>query len=237
MMQRKHAAVGRVILCLCSGISVIAGEAWIDADPLVAKTLRITASERKRLIRIENASVLTVRPVALPRGRYLKGKNKTLGWPVGIKIGKTLLCAYHQWLTHTGRPRRDDSRSDAVVVRSTDNGRTWSGPTDIRRFGVNSGKSVLGFGNCFGVLENTVFLATDYGLYTSTDEGNSWTLLRGALTQKQTGNRYSDTEEACARTGRFLSQEATVDGLDEKRLGGLGRRPCPSGSEFKVTLH
>lgn len=129
-MQNEHTAVGLLLLCLCSGTSAIAGEAWIDADPLVAKTLRITASERKRLIRLEKAGILTVRPVALPRGRYMKGKNKTLGWPVEVKAGKTLLCAYHPWLTHRRRapPGYRDHRalSSSVSKRIPFDVMNWS---------------------------------------------------------------------------------------------------------------
>ena len=116
-----------------------------------------------------------------------------LGWPVGAKIGDTLLVAYHQWLTHTGHPRMNDSSSNAVVVRSTDNGQTWSDPIDIKQFGVNSGPTVLGFGNCFGVLNGKVFLATDYGLYRSENEGQTWDLIPDVLTQAETGITTSDS--------------------------------------------
>ena len=178
---------------LFGGVAAGAEEAWIDGDPLVAKTLLISAGERTRLIRLEQEGVVTIRPVALPRGSYLKGANNMLGWPVAVKVGDTLLCVYHQWLTHTGRGRQDDSSSDAVVVRSTDNGQTWSDPIDIKQFGVNSRPMVLGFGNCMGVIGDKVFLATNYGLYRSEDEGATWQLIPDVLTQAQTGITTSDS--------------------------------------------
>jgi len=172
---------------------VVTEKGWIDNDPLVAQTLLISPAERERLIGLESAGLQTVRPVALPRGEYLQGNNRMLGWPVAAKIGDTLLCVYHQWLTHTGSPRMDADSSEAIVLRSTDHGRSWSGPIDIRQFGVNSGPMVLGFGNCLGVLDDTVFLATNYGFYRSEDEGASWTLIPDVLTQAQTGVNTSDS--------------------------------------------
>jgi len=159
----------------------------------VAKTLVVTDAEKERLAKLEAAGIVTVKPVALPVGRYLKEANHHLGWPVGIKVGKTLLCAYHQTLRHHGGgPRQDATSSDAVIVRSPDGGETWSGPIDIRTFGTCKKPMVLGFGNCFGVLGETVFLASRYGLYRSENEGRTWTLVPDALTQEQTGHKYRD---------------------------------------------
>ena len=47
------------------------------------------------------------------------------------------------------------------IFSSPANGQTWSDPIDIRQFGVNSGPTVLGFGNCMGVLGDKLFLAAD----------------------------------------------------------------------------
>lgn len=162
-------------------------------DEMISKTLIISEAEKKRLDVLEESKLVTVRPVALPTGRFLNGKNNHLGWPVGIKVGKTLLCAYHQTLRHHGGgPREDAKSSDTVVVRSTDGGETWSDPNDMKQFGVSKKPMVLNFGNCFGVLIKKVFLATKYGLYCSEDEGKTWALIPDALTQEQTGHKYTD---------------------------------------------
>jgi len=192
-MRRRHTATWLLVGYLCGGLPATAEEPWIDSDPLVAQTLLISDIERERLIRIEEAGISSIRPVALPTGAYLNGNNDMLGWPVGVKIGDSLLVAYHQWLTHTGSPRMDANSSNAVIVRSTDSGQTWSDPIDIKQFGTNDGPMVLGFANCFGVLNNKVFLATDYGLYRSEDEGQTWTLIPSVLTQAQTGVNTSDS--------------------------------------------
>ena len=159
-------------------------------DDMVEKTLLITGKEKERLARLEKEGILTIRPVALPTGEHLVGKNYHLGWPVGVKVGKTLLCLYHQTLHHHGRgPRQDKTSSRAVLVRSTDNGETWSSPMDMRQFGKSEKPLVMGFGGSFGVLDNTVFLVTIFGLYRSEDEGKTWTFLQDALTQEQTGSK------------------------------------------------
>ena len=161
-------------------------------DEMIARTLVISASEKERLADLEAKGILTVQPVALPAGRHLKGENQHLGWPVGIKIGETLLCAYHQNLRHHGGAKQDSNSSDAVIVRSTDAGKTWSDPIDMRAFGTSDKPLVLNFGICFGVLNHSVFLATKYGLYRSDDEGKNWSLIPDALTQEQTGHDYAD---------------------------------------------
>ena len=160
-------------------------------ERMVDRTLVISAAERERLSDLEAKGVMTVQPVALPVGSHLKGSNHHLGWPVGIKVGETLLCAYHQTLRHHGEgPRQDASSSHAVIVRSTDGGRTWSDPVDLRTFGVTQDPMSVREMNSFAVLDNKVFLATTYGLYVSDNEGRSWELIPGALTRKQTGNPY-----------------------------------------------
>ncbi len=162
---------------------------WIDRPELVADTLIISGGERSRLITLEQKGLSVIRPVALPIGSHLLGSNRHLGWPVGIKVGKSLLCAYHRTRHHHGSgPQADADSSHALVVRSTNGGATWSEPCDLRAHGINQDPMVLDFGNCFGVAGNKVLLATKYGVYRSEDEGESWILLRGALTQAQTGH-------------------------------------------------
>ena len=71
--------IGLFLIYFFSGSAIIAGENWIDSDAAVADTLIISADERERLISLEKQDVLTVRPVALPVGKYLAGE-KTTTW-------------------------------------------------------------------------------------------------------------------------------------------------------------
>jgi len=161
----------------------------LQSDKLVADTLLLAPGEGEPLAGLERDGVLTVRPVALPRGECLRGANRMLGWPVGIMCGRTLLCAYHQQIYHHGEgPKRDDDSCEAVVVRSADGGETWSSPVAMKDVGRNHEPTVLGFGNCFGVQDRVAFLATQYGLFRSQDEGVTWDFVEGALTQRQTGH-------------------------------------------------
>ena len=154
---------------------------------MIENTLIISESEKRRLSYLEDRGIVTIRPVALPEGTYLIGENSHLGWPVGIKVGNILLCVYHQELCHHGGQRYDAGSSDAVIVRSEDNGRTWSDPIDIRSFGVNDEPMSIREMNSLAVMNGKVFLASTYGVYVSRDEGLTWELMPGALTVKQTG--------------------------------------------------
>lgn len=166
---------------------------WIDRDRMVAETLIIGPAERERLIQMEAEKLSVIRPVALPTGRYLAGENRHLGWPVGIEIGGTLLCAYHQTLHHHGKgPQQDKLSSDAVVVRSTDGGETWSDPLDLREVGRSEKPMAINFGIVVGKSGGSVFLANKYGVYRTQDEGVTWELLPDAMTQGQTGFSRAD---------------------------------------------
>lgn len=155
---------------------------------LIDQTLQIDDLERARLDALEASNDVIIRPVALPMGVNLKPGNNHLGWPVSAIVGNTMLVAHHRTKFHHGDgPKLNDESSVAVVLRSTDSGETWSDPIDMRQFGVNEDPTVVNFGLAFGVIGSSVFLVSQYGVYRSDDEGISWRLLRGAMTQEQTG--------------------------------------------------
>jgi hypothetical protein len=94
-----------VLLALGAFGSAGARDTWIDEDELVAQTLILAPGEKDRLIRLEEENVLTIRPVALPRGENLHGRNN---------LGKTYLYRGETRLLLFGpftRSERIDSRS------------------------------------------------------------------------------------------------------------------------------
>jgi hypothetical protein len=153
--------------------------------------LVLAEGERERLIALEDAGVLEIRPVALPRGNYLAGRNGVLGWPVAVKVGGSLICAHNRIVHHHGSPKRDEHTRPAVVVRSEDGGKTWSQSVDLRRFGVTEERLVVSHMICIGAKDSRVFVLCNEGLYRSDDQGRSWRLIKGALTQEQTGSPHA----------------------------------------------
>lgn len=167
-----------------------AGEAWIDNDELVSRTLVLADGERQKLILLEESGVLEIRPVALPRGKYLVGQNRVLGWPTAVKVGESLVCAHNRRVHHHGDPKQDDHSRPAIVLRSDDNGKTWSDAIDLRSFGITDRPLVVSGMICIGEKDGKVFVLCKDGLYRSDDQGRNWELLKGALTQDQTGSTY-----------------------------------------------
>jgi hypothetical protein len=188
VMPRSISTISFLFLTLSGGSwEARSDDNWIDADPLVAETLMIRSGERERLIQLEKAGLMEIRPVALPRGPHLAGENHVLGWPVATKVGQTLICAHSRIVHHHGDPPRDAHSRPAVVLRSEDNGNTWSDPIDLRQFGNTSEPMAITHMICIGAMNGKAFVLCKDGLYRSEDEGLTWELLHGALTQKQTG--------------------------------------------------
>ncbi len=188
MKPRLISAIFFICLAYClSSRAARAEDNWIDADSLVAESLILRTGERDRLIELEEAGVMDIRPVALPRGRYLAGQNRVLGWPVAVKVGKTLICAHNRIVHHHGHPRNDQHSRPAIVIRSEDGGKTWSDPIDLKQFGVTSQPMAITHMICIGTMNRKVFVLCHEGLYRSDDEGQTWQLMREALTKKQTG--------------------------------------------------
>lgn len=161
---------------------------WFDQSPLIQQTLMIDDRERQRLSLLEREELVTIRPVALPEGKHLVAGNRNLGWPVGAKVGDTLLCVFYRKFAHHGKPKFNEHSSRGVVVRSTDGGTTWSDPVDLKSVGAIDTKQMSnGFGIAIGVIDRTVVVVTQHGVFRSTDEGKSWELLSEAMTRRQTG--------------------------------------------------
>ena len=157
-----------------------------DADPSGDELLRLTADSRELLQR--DTRLLTLEPVLLPCGRHLLGANDHFGWPVGVLAGKSIVVVFHRTPQHWGgKDEKDAHTSHAVVVRSTDGGKTWSEPMDLRRFVQTPTKGCrLGFGNTIGTdADNAVVVVASDGVFRSEDEAASWQHLPGAFGEDQ----------------------------------------------------
>ncbi len=177
-------AVGVVSVCGASEPAAEASPTFGDRDELMRRCLRVPRFFEEKYSHQDGS--LVVEPVALPYGEHLKGNNSHFGWPVAAKVDDTIIVVFLRKPQHTPRfnvrKPTDEHTSTAVMTRSTDGGQTWSTPIDMRRFVDTPTEDCrLAFGNGMVVTrDGTVVLVSEYGVFRSTDEGESWEHLPGA---------------------------------------------------------
>jgi len=168
--------------------------ALLAADEEQRNTLRIT----------KEAGLLELAPVNLPTNP--QGDNDHLGWPVATMIDDTMIVVHRTMPGHNARVAgpADTNTTYATILRSTDGGKTWSEPYDIRdcmteadrnrggfiplchRFKFDpSNRSPLGYKlhlNAVGpTRDGAVIVLTDHGVFRSEDKGATWKHLRLAF--------------------------------------------------------
>jgi hypothetical protein len=156
------------------------------AEAFADKLLGLTESSRALLQR--SGPALELAPVLLPRGRHLLGVNDHYGWPVATLTGKSIVLVCHRLPQHWGgKDKPDAETSSAVALRSTDGGKTWSEPVNLRQLvRTPTAGCRLGFGNTIGTdKDGAVVVVTSYGVFRSEDEGVSWKHLPGAFGKDQ----------------------------------------------------
>lgn len=153
---------------------------------LLTKLLSLDPPEVERLKQAEQKGLIELAPVILPEGENLLGENHHLGWPVATMVDDTIIVIFNRTPSHWQK-RKAQFSSSAVAVRSTDGGKTWSQQKDLRQFAKQPSEGVkISWGNAIGTAsDGTVYVVCPYGLFTSSDKGQTWQHIPEALTDKQ----------------------------------------------------
>lgn len=171
-------------------------------DPL--ELLGVDSAQRELWIRGEKAGLIEVAPVHLPRNP--PGDCNHYGWPVATMTGDTLIVMHRRIPGHRakGAGMPHPQMSYGVVLHSSDAGKTWSKPYDLRdcmkpedrlRGGVvplshrakfdKGNKSALGYKvhlHAIGTArDGAVVAVNNHGVFRSEDTGRSWKHFSKAL--------------------------------------------------------
>ena len=179
-------------------------EATTGTDRFEQELLATTPEQEGLMAAAKQAGLLELAPVHLPT--VPQGDNDHFGWPVATSVGDTLIVVHRSMPGHNPRVSgsSDEHTTYATILRSTDGGRTWSEPYDIRecmteedrnrggsvplchRFKFDSdNRSPLGYKlhlNAIGATrDGAVVLVSDHGVFRSEDRGKTWRHLRLAF--------------------------------------------------------
>jgi len=152
------------------------GDTWYEADATARGLSQLTAAE---FAKFTGTSLLDVRPVVVPGKDNVVGDNDYFMWPIATKVDDTLLVLYQRTPSHWGPDlvKRDKNTGIRMVVTTTDGGKTWSEPVDVRQAGAWKNSPFKGFGGGLGVHDGVVYLAINQGVYLSKDKGQTWELV------------------------------------------------------------
>lgn len=179
-------------------------QALTGSDEFAHALLAADEEQRNTLRKTKEAGLLELAPVNLPTNP--QGNNDHLGWPVATMIDDTMIVVHRTMPGHNARVAgpADTNTTYATILRSTDGGKTWSEPYDIRdcmteadrnrggfiplchRFKFDpSNRSPLGYKlhlNAVGpTRDGAVIVVTDHGVFRSEDKGVTWKHLRLAF--------------------------------------------------------
>ena len=211
--KNNHSLITRRSFVLAAGgVAACSDPASIEPtlgdDPLVARLLYMSDEQLARLEEGSREGLLELAPVSLPPDP--EALNNHYGWPVGTQVGDTLIVAHRHIPGHwTGLERTDDNHSYAMVVRSTDGGKTWTRPYDLRQAMTREDRyrgghiplahrykfapdqdPTLGYKihlNAIGTTsDGGVVIVSDHGVFRSDDQGQTWKHFSTAMREDTT---------------------------------------------------
>jgi hypothetical protein len=166
--------------------------------------LAASDEQMETLAAAKQARLLELAAVHLPTNP--KDDNDHFGWPVATMIDDTIIVVHRSMPGHNAKVSgpSDKDTTYATILRSTDGGKTWSQPYDLRdcmteadrnrggsvplchRFKFDpESRSPLGYKlplNSIGTTrDGAVIVVTDHGVFRSEDKGRSWKHLRLAF--------------------------------------------------------
>ena len=148
---------------------------WYHEDSLARELCKLTEEE---LAKFTGSELVDVSPVLLPYPEHVIGVNDYFDWPVATRVNDTIIVLYDRRGCHWGCDDNWDSNSGIrMIIRSTDGGRTWSEPFDLRSVGKWAKPPFRGWCGGLGAKDGVVYVALNFGLYRSTDEGATWELV------------------------------------------------------------
>lgn len=142
---------------------------------------QLTPSEIRKFT---ESPLVDVSPVVLPTAENIVGINDYYDWPIATVVEDTIIVVYSRRPHHFRNRVDTDIHSDEfsgirMMVRSTDDGQTWSAPVDLMQFGSwdKSDSPFAGWNTGLGVHRGVVYAAFPHGVLSSTDRGETWSLV------------------------------------------------------------
>ncbi len=185
-------------------LAALAPQAAADEPDLSQKLLGLTDEMRIQLDGATQQGLMEIAPINLPVNP--PGNCNHYGWPIATMVGDTIVVMHRRIPGHNprGAGGPDEKMSYGIVLHSTDGGKTWSQPYDLRdgvkpedrnRGGIvplshrfkfdSSNKSTEGFKihlHAIGTTRNGGVVAiNNHGVFRSDDKGRTWKHFAKAL--------------------------------------------------------
>lgn len=149
----------------------------IEQSPLAAKLVNMSRAQLHNLREGKARGLLELKPVVLPEPEFVIGKNNHFGWPIATRAGDALVVIYLRRCSHFVAPQWDEDSSGCMMIRSLDEGRSWSKPFDLRNHFREPDGSLRYFSKGESIAttsDGAIVLGHKDGTYRSEDQGMTW---------------------------------------------------------------